>query len=189
MTTTPNPLDSQKLRRELLLEQAINKRLDELVRMATEAVLTLTNMRDHKLEESQLRNLAAVASGTRSIEVIVNFIRYQIARAPKNWGTHADEFGHTIIDQLYKRIAELATDVAREVEQRVRPLELAGGDTAAAPNQQPNVELRAEAYITLARQYIGYLNRTFYFYNKSSKNSDIKPEDIKKQLEEVLRAK
>ena len=188
MTTTPNPLDSQKLRRELLLEQAINKRLDELVRLATAAVLTLLRMHEHKLEESQLRNLAAVASGTRSIEVIVNFIRYQIARAPKNWGTRADEFGHTVIGQLYKRIAELATEVAREVERGLRPPEPAGGETAA-PSQPSDAELRAEAYITLARQYIGYLNRTFYFYNKSSKNSDIKPEDIKTQLEEVLRAK
>jgi hypothetical protein len=189
MTTTPNPLDSQKLRRELLLEQAINKRLDELVRLATEAVLTLPKVRDHKLEESQLRNLAAVASGTRSIEVIVNFIRYQIGRASDKWGMRPDEFGHTVIGHLYKRIAELATEVAREVEQRARPPEPATGDStpAATPNQPPDTELRAEVYIILARQYIGYLDRTFYFYKKSSKHIDI--DEIRGQLEEVLRDK
>lgn len=155
MTANPNPLDSHRLRRELLLEQAINRHLDELVRLATAAVLLLTNMRDQKLEESQLRNLAAVANSKPSVEVIANFIRYQIARAPKNWGAGPDEFGHTIIKHLYENIARLAAEIAEEVEAALGVRDLT---------------IRSEAYIELARQYIGYLNRTFYYYNKSSDN-------------------
>lgn len=174
--TTPDPNQAtQQLRRELLLEQEINKHLDALVRLATDAVLTLPRMQGQKLEESQLRNLAAVASDSSSIEVVANFIRYQIARAPKNWGTGPDEFGHTIIGHLYKQIADTATTVADAVKNKL---------------QSSDPTIRTEAYTTLMRQYIGYLNRSFYFYNKSAANNN--PELLKQaveQLKQVANAK
>lgn len=175
MTTPDSSEATQKLRRELLLEQAIDTHRDELVRLATIAVLTLPKMRDQKLEESQLRNLAAVASSSSSVEVIANFIRYQIARAPKNWGIGPNEFGHTIIGHLYQQIAAIATTVADTVKQELH-------------SDDPGI--RSEAYTTLMRQYIGYLNRSFYFYNKSvdNKNPDVLKQAIT-HLEQVRDAK
>ncbi|GAB4193374.1 MAG: hypothetical protein OHK0022_08180 [Roseiflexaceae bacterium] len=144
--------ETARLRRELLLEQAIAKRENELVRLGTLVVLTLPEMRRNRLEESQLRNLAAVARDTTSVEVIANFIRYQIARAPDNWGTGPNEFGHTIIRQLYNQLREHAAAVTDEVARELG---------------QTDSDLHGLAYIALIRQYIGYLNRAFYFYNKA----------------------
>ncbi|HEU4322608.1 MAG TPA: hypothetical protein VFS21_05615 [Roseiflexaceae bacterium] len=144
--------ETVRLRRELLLEQAVAKRENDLVRLGTRAVLTLPGMRQNRLEESQLRNLAAVARDTTSVEVIANFIRYQIARAPNNWGTGANEFGHTIIQHLYGPIREQAAAAAQEVGHAL---------------EQVDADLHGDAYIALIRQYIGYLNRAFYFYNKT----------------------
>ncbi len=144
--------ESSSLRRDLLLEQAVAKRENDLVRLATQVVLTLPEMRQNRLEESQLRNLAAAARDTASVEVIANFIRYQIARAPNNWGVGANEFGHTIIQHLYGPIREQAAAAAQQVGHAL-------GQTLAG--------LYDDAYIALIRQYIGYLNRAFYFYNKA----------------------
>lgn len=168
-------VETDKLRRELLLEQAVARRQDRLVRLATEVVLTLPGMRQSKLEESQLRNLAAVARDTASVEVIANFIRYQIARAPNNWGTGANEFGHTIIKQLYTEIRAEAKAVAAEVVRELHKIATDHPEQASAAAaevagalDQTDADLHADALIALIRQYIGYLNRAFYFYNKAN---------------------
>src|SRR5688572_18039747 len=62
-------IDSQMLRRKLLLEQGINQRIDDLVRLAnTTASLLKSNPR---MEESQLRNLLNVSIESRSVEVVI----------------------------------------------------------------------------------------------------------------------
>lgn len=144
--SSANALDPQRLRRELLLQQAIERRLDELVRLANQIAAMLEKS---SMEKSQLRNLLNVATTTSSPEVVINFIRYQIAREGDKWGKDQNSFGHTLIKHLRKEVKEWAKIVAQEVN-------------AHMPNE-PSDALDSAAYIQLIRLFIGYLNRAFYY--------------------------
>lgn len=144
--SSANALDPQRLRRELLLQQAIERRLDELVRLANQITAMLEKS---SMEKSQLRNLLNVATTTSSPEVVINFIRYQIAREGDKWGKDQNSFGHTLIKHLREEVKEWAKIVAQEVK-------------AHMPNE-PSDALDSTAYIQLIRLFIGYLNRAFYY--------------------------
>ncbi|WP_298820646.1 hypothetical protein [Chloroflexus sp.] len=139
--------DPKILRRDLLLEAAIERRLDLLVKQASE---TATLLEGKAMEKNQLRNLQNVAMTSRSPEVIINFIRYQIAREGSKWGEGQNDFGHKLICQIRQTIKSWAQDVANEVLQ--------------AMNDVPDREqLFHQAYVRLIQLFIGYLNRAFYY--------------------------
>lgn len=146
--SSANALDPQHLRRELLLQQAIERRLDELVRLANQ---TATMLKDSGMETSQLRNLLNVATTTASPEVVINFIRYQIAREGNSnkWGKGPNSFGHTLIKRLSEEVRDWAVTVAQEVNDQM-------------PNE-PSDALQSAVYIRLIQLFIGYLNRAFYY--------------------------
>lgn len=146
-------LDPNVLRRDLLLNAELDRRMDEVVRRAnnTAALLEPTRM-----EKNQLRNLLNVAVESRSRAVVVNFIRYQIARDKDKWGTRPADFGHTVIADLEGPIATLAAEVARDV-------------TAQMPDAPGAAALEGDAYVELMKRYLGYLNRAFY-YGKETKD-------------------
>lgn len=156
--------DPKTVQRELMLQSAINAQLDALVRQATATVLLLKDNRD--MEVSQLRNLLAVSVASPSVEVVVNFIYYQIARNGRAWGTQVNSFGHAVVADLRGTVKEL-TEAAINHIQRV---------IGASPEVEA---LREAAYIRLMQLYLGYLGRAFYFAKRV--NSFV-------NLEEVLRA-
>jgi hypothetical protein len=145
-------LEPEMLRRTLLLEQSVTRQLDGLVRRAnTTAALLKSNDR---MEESQLRNVLNVAIESRSIEVVVNFIRYQIARNGSAWGTNSGSFGHTVIADLRGEVKQRADAALAFVRERA-------GAT-------PEVDALAdEAYVRLMQLYLGYLQRAFYYGKKT----------------------
>ncbi len=144
-------IDPETLQRELLLEQAINKQMDALVRQATKTVTVLGN--DTRMEENQLRNLLNVAIESRSVEVVINFIRYQIARGGSAWGTRPNDFGHTVIHDLRTRVKEFTDNAIADVREHVK-------DTAEVD------ALYSSVYARLMQLYLGYLNRAFYYAKK-----------------------
>lgn len=152
--------DPQTLRRELLVQQELDRRLDPLVQRANKAAARLKN--SERMEKSQLRNLLNVAVESRSVEVVVNFIRYQIARS-EAWGRGPNDFGHRVIDDIRTEMKRLAAEATNEV-QRQLGAEAQPSDTAAR-------ELEGEIYIRMVQLYLGYLNRAFY-YGKETKNFD-----------------
>lgn len=137
--------ESIQLQLDLLLEQAIVRQLNSLVRRASEAVLLLAGNRD--MEVSQLRNLLSVSTESRSVEVVINFIRYQIARNSRAWGIERGSFGHRVIDDLRKPLDGWANAAISEVAKRY-------------PEQAEGQRERAS--VRLMQLYLGYLNRAFY---------------------------
>src|SRR5689334_4077199 len=107
-------LDPKTLQRELLLEEKIEKQLDKLVGQATETMLVLGP--NTRMEENQLRNLLNVSLDSPSVEVVANFIRYQIARKERDWGINKDGFGHTVIKDLYGFVKDLADKVIEQIQ-------------------------------------------------------------------------
>ncbi len=145
-------LEPQILRRELLLEQAINQRLDALVSQANQ---TAAMLQRYKMEKSQLRNLLNVAVQSRSVEVVINFIRYQIARNENAWGKGPKDFGHQVIDDIRKPIKGFADQAVTETS-----AQLSGAEQLSEAQAE---QLRKVAYIRLTQLYLGYLNQAFYY--------------------------
>jgi hypothetical protein len=94
-----------------------------------------------------------VAVETGSLEVVVNFIRYQIARNSRAWGAGPDDFGHRVIADLRGPVKSLTDDILAQVRER-------GAGSAAD-------DMRGAAYLRLMRLYLGYLNRSFYYARRT----------------------
>jgi len=141
--------EPEQMRQELLMQQAIGAQLDELVRRANQTASELRS--DTRLEESQLRNLVNVAISSRSVEVVINFIRYQIGRSGSVWGTGPNDFGHRVIGDLRGKVNDLAGKV----------IDVLGQEGIADANAR-----RDEVYVRLMQLYLGYLNRSFYYGKK-----------------------
>jgi len=154
-------LDPQTLRRELLLEQAIGQQLDELVGLANKAAAKLKA--SDRMEKNQLRNLLNVAVESRSVEVVINFVRYQIARNKGAWGEGPHDFGHHVINDIRTKLSTLASTVVGDLQKQLRTEE-----RLAEPQA---LEVEATAYVRLVQLYLGYLNRAFY-YGKETGNFD-----------------
>lgn len=155
-------LDPIALRRDLLLQAAVGRRLDDLVRRANAAAALLQGR--ERMEESQLRNLLNVAVTSRSSEVVINFIRYQIARSRDTWGTSDNDFGHSVIKDLETHVLALAALAAGEVRQ-------------ALPDQD-EAALTHEAYTRLMQLYLGYLNRAFYYGKKTGDFDRLRAKEV-----------
>lgn len=146
-------LDPTTLRRELLIEQGIERQLDKIVQQANKTAALLE--KQPRMEESQLRNLLNAALESRSIEVVINFIRYQIARSESAWGTRPESFGHTVIHDLNTVLPDWAAQVIRFVQDDRQPL-------ALTAQQQTAIHVR------LMQLYLGYLSRAFYYGKKTN---------------------
>ena len=163
-----NPDD---LQRELELSRAIAAQRDRLVRTANRTVLLLAPRT--RLKENQIRNVVNVAGSAGSIEALLNFIRYQIARESawreKNVSQELDrqraelihrgvlpgdygqrDFGHQVIEDIQ---GEVRAAAVRALALLRRPLAGAADDPALLDQ----IERR------LAEEYLGYLNRAFYY--------------------------
>lgn len=143
-----NQLDPAVLRRDLLLQEEIDRQLDALVRQANQRAYLLKQVKD--MEVSQLRNLLNVAVTSRSREVVVNFIHYQIGRDKNRW----HNFGHKVIGDLLGKVQELADKVVKAVMDQM-------------PDAPEHERLPNTAYVRLMQLYLGYLNRAFYYGKKT----------------------
>lgn len=157
-------------RQLMALEQARNAQRDILVQHANKAVLLLKDARG--LKESQIRNVVNVAGEIESVEGLLNFIRYQIARE-KGWqaGRSAKglDFGHQVIDDIHTIVHQAACAAA---DQSFDHLEAAAKRTNDSENHSPidRTALYEHAYLRLAEEYMGYLNRAFMYCEKLKSN-------------------
>jgi len=132
------------VRQSLALKRAIDQRLNELVRRATALIAetTIANTDDMKL--SQFGNVLAVATETGSVEVVKNFIRYQIGRKEGKGWQHGG-FGQRLVDDIDGWLAEQAKAIEAE---------------------HPAGDLQKDTvWMELVRLYIGYLRRDWVFHH------------------------
>lgn len=134
------------MRRELEINRAIDDRLNELLRQM-QKLMDDSQIWNSRMELNQIQNLLAVAYETNSVEVVKNFIRYQIGRdgGGNSWRRRVGA-GPTFGDQI---VAEL--DRLQEVAAAIVPQ---SGSSDAEVNQ---------TWMKLTRLYLGYLRRYFYY--------------------------
>jgi hypothetical protein len=134
------------VKRDLLLQQAIDDRLDELVTKA-QGLIDQKQMATSKLKKRQFDNVLSVATETNSVEVVKNFIKYQIGRkgeAGEGWRHKG--FGEAVVQQIDADLRKMAEGMTEELRR----------------DHGVTVPLR-QAWIRLVRLYLGYMRRWFVY--------------------------
>ncbi len=150
---------SARLRRELLIEQGIERQLDAMVQRANATTALLEH--NQRMEESQLRNLLSAAAESRSPEVVISYIRYQIGRNGSAWGIAGDSFGHAVIRDLNGELPRWRSDVETFIQRY-----------ADAPVLTD--DHRRLMTIRLMLLYLGYLTRAFSYARKTKDFAGLK---------------
>ncbi|NEQ65616.1 MAG: hypothetical protein F6J86_10880 [Symploca sp. SIO1B1] len=117
---------------EFQVQRSIRQNEDDLV-LWIQAALDKTKYGN--LEESQFRNLVRVADTTDSVEVIKNFIRYQVGRDRK-WGRGKDSLAERIVQDIDFNLKKTAQIIAEYSHIDFKPI-----------------------WIELIRRYLGYGSR------------------------------
>jgi hypothetical protein len=162
----PQEKEIVKVQTRLALQREVDRRLGEVVRAAGKRVHLLHD--DRAMRENQIRNVLDVAMSTQSIEVVTNFIRYQMGRSGGNQAWLHNNFGQEVVQDLEDRqriIQRLAAEVCHAVQEANRDQAL------------------REVQLRLARLYLGYLNRWFYYGKK--RRSEGAFQDIQRAVQET----
>ena len=160
MNTLQGPPDESKeqhraeLRRQMAVQYEVELAMNALIPNMTNLVDKETEIaKSRNMEKHQLKNLLAVALETSSVEVVKNYILYQVGRDTPGVSWRYKDFGR----KLVKRIDELK----RRAEQITRK-------THPDP-KEPDPEQTAETWMLLTRAYLGQLNRYFYYRKEETR--------------------
>lgn len=138
-------------KRDLLLRKAIDDRLDDLVQKAQGLVDDKgVAARQSRLKKKQFDNVLGVATETGSVEVVKNFIRYQIGRAGGQGWRYSKKkgeegFGLAVVAEIDGWLKGTAGEIAEELTKH----------GVTVPLQ--------EVWRDLVRLYLGYMRRWFVF--------------------------
>lgn len=131
--------DFSEQQKQLKIYEGIRKAEDQLV-IDIQNALDEASFND--LQESQFRNLVRVANSTESIEVIKNFLRYQVGRGDK-WGKGENSLANRIINDINRPIQDKAQAIAKQ-----------------AKSDDVNT-----VWLQLTRRYLGYGARYLVYRN------------------------
>ena len=141
----------------LKIQKAIKEHESELVKDAQKLVDDSNIFKNENFEESQLRNVLEVANQTECVEVVENFILYQIGRDSndkKKWKWKYNGFGKSLVDKIKE--SEIVYGIADEI---VKELKLKDSKIDGV-------------WLKLTRLYLGYLNR-YFIYRKKVKGEEV----------------
>lgn len=147
------------VRRQMLIRYEIDhmtNRLIELMRDLVDKAQTAAS----QMEKHQIGNLLEVATGTDSVELVKNFVQYQIGRDVSGKSWRANSFGDKFNQLIDGDLKDQARAIAAKVAQK------------AAPTKIPETELKEitdEIWIGLVRQLIGQMNRYFYYRKEAQR--------------------
>jgi hypothetical protein len=149
------------------LSGAISHHIRDVIQAATRTVQRLRPTDDNiisGMRESQLRNVVNVALDAQSVVEIAAFILYQMGRSTNSRQWQYNDFGGAVVSDLTADTAGGVVVAARNAgADAVKAIVKNGIELSDAEKQN----LLADAHIALARQYLGYLNRLFYFADKA----------------------
>jgi hypothetical protein len=132
--------------KELAINQAIDAQMNKILKSMNET-MGRPGAFPNGLENAQLQNLLGVTRETGSVEVVKNYIRYQVGRQKKTWGyTGPDKktFGDQLIEELDK-LEKIAQGIVNDDKIR-------GG--------QEDLD---RVWMRLTQLYLGNLNRYFRY--------------------------
>jgi hypothetical protein len=149
---TTKQAEREAVRRRMAIQQGVEDFTNEVVRR----MRRLVDSSDiSEMEKHQIGNVLAVALETHSVELVKNFILYQVGRdvSVKNW--RRGNFGEKLVKEL-DNLHEQAESVALQVSRQLR----------TGKSEERDVD---EVWIEMARQYLGQLNRYFYYRKEATR--------------------
>ena len=146
--------ERKAVRRRMAIQHGIEQATNEIVRRMRKLVDD-TNVVNSRMEKHQIGNVLAVALETPSVELVKNFVLYQAGRDVSGTGWRKSNFGEKLIKEL-DELHEKAEDIAHEVSRQLR----------AGEPKEKDID---EVWIELARQYLGQLNRYFYYRKEATR--------------------
>jgi len=148
----------------LAMRYALAREAGAIVRAAGSTISFLAPGKKSGMQKSQLDNVVAVAAEAQCVDVITNFVRYQIGRLSP-WRYKG--FGLQVIKDIEEEqgpVVQAAKRVAAEVAERLRE----------AKYEADEKELCREAHLELTRLYLGYLTRCFVYGYETEKWKDFR---------------
>lgn len=150
-------MNTETLRRELRINREIDNSMNELL-AGMKKFVDDTHIWESRMEVHQMNNVVAVAQETNSVEVVKNYIRYQVGRDVRNenWRWRVGgikNFGEQLVDKL-DELHDLATGI------------VVGASNPGAPHRDVD-----PVWVALTRAYLGQLTR-YFVYNKKTKTKE-----------------
>ena len=142
--------EHNKILEHLVLNEAIKYQLDKIIIQANKTLALLD--KNSGMEENQIRNVLDVAVESNHVEVVTNFVRYQIGRsdAGKKWQYR--NFGESVIQDIEQGIVKECASLASQK---------AFDEIIKRKGNVDQRSLNDIAYAKLTALYLGYLNRAF----------------------------
>ena len=147
-TETTRQMGREAVRRRMAIQQGVEGFTNEIVRRMRRLVDS-TDVVSSRMEKHQIGNVLAVALETPSVELVKNFILYQVGRDVSGTSWRKANFGEKLAAELDALHME-AESAALQFGRQPRSGEPEAGDVD-------------EVWIKMARQYLGQLNRYFYY--------------------------
>jgi len=152
--STAKEATRERVRRRMAIQHAVEQFTNEIIRCMRDLV-DETDVVNSRMEKHQIGNLLSVALETPSVELVKNFIRYQIGRDISRTSWRKNDFG----EKLVQALDQLRDDA--EVMARDRSIARHLGDEV----QDQDID---ELWIEMTRQYLGQLNRYFYYKKEAA---------------------
>lgn len=154
---------------EPLLEQQLEFKIEKLIAQRMDLILSriITIGKDFSIktvrEKSPFRNVLAVANESgSSIEIIKNYIRYQVGRrggsTSKIWQQKNFKDQKMFAVVVVKQIDELSED-AEAIVKKIRQIQNKGDLHIYLEDSQNRDELTKNIHLKLSQLYLGYLAR------------------------------
>ncbi len=138
-----------QLQRELHISRDIDQEMNKLLPQM-KAFMDEVEIWQSDMELNQLQNLLSTAQDTQSVEVVKNFIYYQMGRDSRgNSWRKAQKGGATFGDRLIKALDDLRNTAVLIAERY----------------QGKEAEID-KAWMGLTRLYLGNLRRYFYYHKR-----------------------
>ncbi len=154
----PTKVDQrQNLQRRMAIQRGVELAMNEMIRDMQNLVKDNDDaIVKSDMEKHQLTNVLSVAIESPSVELVKNFILYQAGRDTRGSSWRRNKFGEALVGRLEK-LRETAESIALEVNR------------AMSRSDKPSLAEIEEVWIELARQYIGQLNRYFYYRKEAQR--------------------
>jgi hypothetical protein len=142
------------VRRRMAIQQGVDQTTNALIRRLR-TLVDDTQVVNSRMEKHQIGNVLAVALETPSVELVKNFVLYQAGRDVSGTSWRKANFGEKLVAEL-DALYEEAKSIAQEVSGQLR----------AGEAEERDIE---EVWIELVRQYLGQLNRYFYYRKEAGR--------------------
>jgi hypothetical protein len=151
--------DTLLVRRAMLIQHEIDLKTNRLIELMRDLV-DKPQAAASQMEKHQIGNLLEVTTGTDSVELVKNFIQYQIGRDVSGKSWRANTFGNRLIQLIDREVKEIAGAIAGKVAEKAKPKKLDDAGVKA---------LTDEIWIGLVRQLVGQMNRYFYYQKEAQR--------------------